>query len=121
MNNFNAKKILFIIILLSFIFSCKNVNDMLCGELKGEWKDNYDKASNMYPKFFSIETIPCESYYINVFAKTKSIDTSKIRLIHKALYNEGSKKGWLSIKVYDKEGDFLFSHHQSGKISNISN
>ncbi len=121
MSDFKLKRVLFFTLLMSVFFSCKKVDRALCGELKGEWKDNFNKASNMYPNQFSIKAIPCESYYINVFSKTQTIDTSKIRLLHKVLYDEQSKKGWLSIKVFDEKGDFSFSHHHSGKISNIPN
>jgi hypothetical protein len=121
MSNFSVIKALFFTVFVSMFFLCKNVDKALCGEFKGEWKGNYEKASKMYPNQFSIETIPCESYYINVFAKTQFIDTSKIGLLHEALYNEQSNIGWLSIKVYDKMGNFSFSHHHSGKISYIPN
>ncbi len=120
MNNFKTKKVYFIF-LIFILFSCRNVNKTLCGELKGEWKDNYEEASKEYPKLFSIEAVPCESYYINISAKTNNIDTLKISSLHRILYNEQSKIGWLSLKVYDRDGKFVFSRHFSGKISDSTN
>lgn len=111
-----VRKIMIILVLL--LFSCKKIDKALCGELKGEWKNIYEKASIEYKDVFLIEPIPCESYYVNVFSKSDNIDTLKVKSLHKILYNEESKIGWLSLKIHSKQGKFLFSNHYSGKRHN---
>jgi hypothetical protein len=106
------KYILAILVSSSFLLSC---NNLTCGELTGEWKEQYEKANSVAVDL-KVENIPCEYFYINVILKTKVVDTSAIHSIHRYLYNEKNKIGWQVLQVYDVNGKYIFSHKYNDNI-----
>ena len=113
MNKIKSLQYLSVLLVICFtLFSCDSTS---CGELTGEWKKQYEKA-NSIAKNFKVESIPCEYSYINLILKSKIIDTSAIRVIHKYLYNEKKSIGWNIILVYDTDGKYLFSHKYNDSI-----
>lgn len=105
-------KLIFGLFIYCFCYSC---NTFLCGELTGEWKQQFENANSKAIKF-KIENIPCEYFYINLIMLSNEIDTSSIRSIHKILYNKENRIGWQVIKVYDNNRKYLFSHNYNDNI-----
>lgn len=95
-------------LLLSLLFfsQCNNP----CGALTGVEKDMVNVASLKYDSLLTVENIPCESSYINVKGKTEITDTSTINDLHKMLYNNSTKKGWVTLLIFDRQGNYLYSH-----------
>ena len=106
--------ILLTILICAFtlFLSCNNI---LCGELSGEWKSLYEQTKSKIVNL-EVEHIPCEFYYINVIVQNEKIDTLAIHNIHRNLYNTKSNIGWQVLQVYDLKKNYLFSHHFNGKI-----
>lgn len=103
-----------IVLILGAIFFARCNN--LCGALTGVGKEMVNTASLKYDSILTIENIPCESRYINIKWKTDIIDTSAINDLHKILYNDSIKKGWATLMVFDRHGNYLYSHSSTNKI-----
>lgn len=104
------------IIALTFahiVFS--SCNSVLCGDLTGEWKQQFDNA-NVNAGNLRVENIPCEFFYINVIVPIGKVDTFSIHSIHKYLYNQEKKSGWQVLLVYDIKENYLFSHKYNDSI-----
>jgi hypothetical protein len=90
----------------------------MCGETGGGNAKKYKIAAKKYPNEYKIEPIPCEYFYLRIRALKDRVDTLKIKELHKLLIDEGPPiTGWMSVRVLDKEGKFLFDHSYKGKIS----
>lgn len=90
-----------------------------CGELDEERKKMLNKAQVVFNKYCTLENIPCETFFIDV--KLKEDENSDLTSqLHMILYNEQEKVGWLSLHIYDKNGNFLLTHSPSGKRSMIA-
>lgn len=101
------------LILSALFFSrCNN----LCGSLTGVWKEMVNVAALKYDSLLTIENIPCESSYINIKWKTDLTDTSIINDLHKMLYNDSIKKGWVTLLIFDRQGSDLYSHSYTNKV-----
>lgn len=77
------------------------------------------EANERFNHYCDIEIIPCESYYVKIILKTKE-DPNMTSQLHKILYDKEGKKGWLSLHIYDAEGQFLLTHNNNGKRSEIA-
>ncbi len=106
------KKFLIISVFSFLLYSCDSI---VCGELSGEWKLQFEKAATATTNL-KLENIPCEFYYINVIANSNKIDTNTIHSLHKLLYNQKNKIGWQVLLVYNAEGKYLFSHRYNNSI-----
>lgn len=78
-----------------------------------------EAARSDFHSYCDIDNIACETYYLNVRLKGAESEDSTAKL-HKMLYHQRDKSGWQSLHVYDKEGQFLITHHYSGKRSNVA-
>ena len=77
------------------------------------------EANAKFNSYCDIENIPCETFYLNI--RLKKEENSEITSqIHKILYDEKEKNGWLSLHLYDANGKFLLTHHANGKTSTIA-
>jgi len=111
-------KLIYIPIFLVFVSSCESI---LCGSLDKETKYILDKGVNKYGKYFEVETIPCEYYYLNAYFRSDSVKDILVDSLHSDLYNPITRRGWRSIHVFDRNKNFLYKHHHSGKIDNVVN
>ncbi len=114
------KRLLLVLFSCCLVFSCNQLNKLLCGELTGDLKKMHEEASSKYNGYCLIEVIPCENYYLNVLlVEAQKVDTLKIDNLHRILYDEVNRLGWESIHVLNKDGKFLFSHSYTGKTSSV--
>lgn len=92
--------------------------DLICG-LKDTPREMLEMAQEKFNTYCRIENIPCESYYMNI--KLKVDENAELTAeLHKMLYHEKEKIGWLSLHIYDKNGVFLITHHYKGKRSTVA-
>lgn len=87
-----------------------------CGSPKDEWQKLLKEAKKKYSDKVEIRIIPCESIYLDIILKDNNIDTLDLDHLHKLLYNQSSKIGWQTINVYNKNGQYIFSHSFEEKI-----
>lgn len=111
MENVSIKIKIALLLSLLFFSQCNN----LCGALTGVWKDMVSVAALKYDSLLTVENIPCESRYINIKWKTDLTDTAIINDLHKMLYNDSTKKGWVSLMIFDRNGNYLYSHSYTNK------
>lgn len=111
------KKLFTIIFLLLLVhYSCSRITEFFCGELEGDLKALYQHAERKYVDKILIERIPCEAIYINAFLLDNEVDSILVNSLHQDLYNQQKKIGWQTILVYDKAGNYLFSHSLPGQF-----
>lgn len=77
-----------------------------------------EAARSDFHSYCDIDNIPCETYYLNVRLKGDESEDITAKL-HKMLYHESDIAGWQSLHIYDDEGQFLITHHYSGKRSKV--
>jgi hypothetical protein len=102
-----AKKGETIICILIIGFAFNSCSSLLCGGLPPNLKTRVENAQARFFDKVEIEPIPCEMRYINVYLKSKQIDSSLISDVHSMLYDEKAHSGWVSIFVFNKDKEYL--------------
>ena len=112
-------KPIYALFLLSLLGSCNidNAIKVICGDLSQDEREKLRIINMKYKSFGEVKSVPCEYIHVNLFLKVDKVDTVKISSIHDLIYDEDSKIGWQSVDVYNKKGEYIFSHHHNGKIN----
>ncbi len=115
-NRIKTLAIAFILFIVLVKGSLYFIDNHLCGELDKELQQMVKKAEGAYGEFFNLSHIPCENNYFEVYAKGTAFDTSLIDSLHLLLYEKETRRGWVTLIVYDKDGRYLFTHSNTNKI-----
>jgi hypothetical protein len=102
-------KYLFFVIIVISVTACKH----LC-KLPEEYQSMIDSANTKYGTYLYIENIPCEPNYINVKLHSNNLDSIMIGNVHNILYNAETKKGWLTLWIFDSDNNYITSHSNNG-------
>ena len=100
-------KIQILVLLIGFLYGC---NTFICGELDAESKIKIERVTATYGDILRIKNIPCEYRYLDVYLLKPDVNDTVLNSVHKLLYDEKTKTGWITLDIYNSDGMYIYTH-----------
>lgn len=110
------KYLFFILLIALFVYVYMNFDEILCGKIDTELQDKINEVEKKYGNIIEVKPIPCEFRYIYIKLKSDNINIISFDKIHKILWDDEKRLGWITLLILDDKNKYLYSHSSDNKI-----